>query len=87
MGGNPHWHPLAKQLQMKSKPAEFPPSPPAHHFLTSLIPAALIIHTGFAVYGEGRVNQCGSVDRPVDTGPATGASPVRHANTARPDAR
>lgn len=56
-------------------------------FLTSLIPAALIIHPGFGVYSEGGRNQCASVHRLVDTGPVTGASPVRNADTVRPDAR
>lgn len=72
---------------MKSKSVELAPSHSAHHFLTSLIPAALIIQAGFGVYSEGRMNQCGSVHRLVDTGPVTGASPVRNANTVRPDAR
>lgn len=72
---------------MKRESVALPPSRSAHHFLTSLIPAALIIYTSFGVYSEGRRNRCGSGHRLVDTGPVTGASPVRNANTARPDAR
>lgn len=76
-----------KQLKIKSKSVELPPGHSAHHFLTSLIPGALIIHTGLGVYSEGRMNQCGSVQRLVDTGPVTAASLVRNANAVRPDAR
>lgn len=60
---------------------------PPPFFFFQVPAAALIIHTDFGVCSEGRGNQCRFVHRLVDTGPVTGASPVRNANTVRPDAR
>lgn len=55
-----------------------------HQCGTCLIQAALAIQASACITKEG-MNQCKSAHRLVDTGPVTGASPVRNSNTARPD--